>query len=179
MLHCKNKSQSKISVFCFPKLLVKQCIIKIEVKWENYKFEPRLWRYRTIEYGISALQLVLQEQYSLPKNPDKCTLMPLTLTECRYFCGSTIQLRSSTHLIVMNRAKVFKVLYDTDEIRNIEKAIIKFTQTKPKFSIFYTVLLKCFASIKHLRTLRWGSIRNNKIRIITSKYTRSLPERNS
>ncbi len=137
MLRYNDPSQSEISVFCFPKLEVKQCIIKIQVKWNNYRFNTRIWRYRSIEDGISALKLVLREQYRLPDMPenlDECSLMPLTLAECKYFGGSTIQLKSSTHLIVTNEVKVFKVLYKLTEFVNIKQAIEVFTRTKPKFS---------------------------------------------
>ena len=137
MLRYSDPSQSEISVFCFPKLKVQQCIIKIQVKWNNYRFNTHIWRYRSIKDGISALKLVLREQYHLPdipKNLDDRSLMPLTLAECKYFGGSTIQLKSSTHLVVTNKVKVFKVLYAAAEFLKIEQAVKIFTQTKPKFS---------------------------------------------
>ncbi len=119
-LRCADPSLTKLSVFCFPKCRIKQCIIEIEVHWQSFHIVTKLTRFQEIKDGVNRLKLVIKTQLSHPQiqktNDNIMTLSPEDLST---FGADFEQMPSPSHIIVTNKEIVVKPLYSTDEILSI------------------------------------------------------------
>ena len=57
-----SSSSSKTITLCFPNMQNDECIVKIDVTWENYLFNLNLTRYQNIPLGIQSIMEVLHQQ---------------------------------------------------------------------------------------------------------------------
>ena len=71
VLRCRDHSINEIITFEFPNTQSKQCLVEIQVKWNNFCFETRTVRYRNIQKGLKRLQEIIVDQGKrLLKLPD-------------------------------------------------------------------------------------------------------------
>ncbi len=115
LLRCADSSISSVSVFCFPKCEVKQCIIEIKVEWKYFRIFTKLTRFPKLKEGLDRLKAVIVAQKGHPKinKPSNKALMKLSDDDLKIFGTGFMQLDSPSHIIVTDKKTVVKLLYDT------------------------------------------------------------------
>ncbi len=124
MLRYVDSSITTLSVFCFPKRKVQQCIIEIEVKWDNFYIFTNLKRFPNLEDGLKRLKEVALKQCDHPalERPEE-NMMTLSPTDLNAFGVGYEQMSSATHIVVTNKQNVIKLLYCDSEASCIKDLI--------------------------------------------------------
>ena len=115
-LRNSDKSFSEFTSFVFPKIGEKQCIIKITVKWQEFKFMYSLQRLQDLQEALKGVQDLLKSAMTcfppLPKRIEP-QLMLLSQDDLNFLSSDDpYQLQSSRSIVFADAKYVYKVIKD-------------------------------------------------------------------
>ena len=119
----------------------KECIVKIEITWKDYKFQSKLTRYTAIPEGIESIVAVMKQNLPLLPTVVSRHLMKLSDEECSalYNSSSCVQIVSSRHIMIKANGKVYKIIYSHHESKALFLYYHKQKRHCPFINMYYSL----------------------------------------
>ena len=124
LLRCTSDC-TKVTTFALPNMQSQQCVVEIEISWENFNFVSNLKRYIDSQDGVRRIREVIRNQCNtLPHLPHTSSignsLITLSPNDCELLCGGPAhQIAARSHLMAKCNQSVYKIVYDAAEFSSI------------------------------------------------------------